>query len=446
MSKNKSFSIGEVAKSMMTDIVERVETAEVKAKNDIREININKIKPSDKNTFGMRDIDKLAESIKEYGQLENAVVRKIDHPEFEFEMISGHRRQQALKLLGRETILCKVVEADDLLAEAMLIVANLETRELSDMEKSNSAARLVEIVEERRKLGEYQGRKTREVVAEMMSTESEKVAPAKVQKLLKVQELIPEFKEQLDKGELSLEKANQLAQMTQEQQKMVFDMFEQQGKELTAKKAKELKDSLQQNNENAKEIIEKMKKELEEKEKELKKTNEKLKEIENENLNLNNVLKSFEEKISQIEKEKNMMEQEYNKKKEALENEIEMKKRELEKKQKKEVDKVAREKIKELEGKLKILQEEEEVRIRERDKEIELLKQKLEEKEKEKREAEIKEINIVGNMEIKALAEQARKVLSALTNKILEYKQIEGFEITEEVQKTLKEISEYENI
>lgn len=429
MSKRKNFSIGNVATSVMSNIAERVETTETKAKNDIREININLIKPSEKNTFGMRDIDKLADSIKEYGQLENAVVRKIDHSEFEYEMISGHRRQAALKLLGYETILCKVVEADDLLAEAMLIIANLETRELTDFEKSNSAVRLVEIVEQRRKQGEYEGRKTREVVAEMMSTESEKVSPAKVQKLLKVQDLIPEFKEQLDKGELSLEKANQLAQMTPEQQKMVFDMFEQQGKELTAKKAKELKDSLQ-NSDNSKETIEKMKKELEEKQKELEATNERIKEIETKNESLSNMLKDFEDKISEIEKEKVLMKEEYNKKKEALE---------------KEIEKASREKILELEESLKKLQEEEEKKRIQQEEEIKILRQKFEEKEKEKKEAEIKEINIIGNMEIKALAEQARKVLTSLTQKIAEYNEKEGFEISEEVQKVLNEISEYEN-
>lgn len=445
MAKKKSFSIGDAAANVMNDIAERVETTEIKAKNDIREININKIKPSDKNTFGMRDIEKLSDSIKEYGQLENAVVRRINDAEFEFEMISGHRRQEAIKLLGQETILCKVVEADDLLAEAMLIIANLETRELSDLEKSNSAVRLVEIVEQRRKSGEnFEGKKTREIVAEMMSTESEKIAPAKVQKLLKVQELIPEFKEQLDKGDLALEKANQLAQMTPEQQKMIYDMFEQQGKELTAKKAKELKDSLQKSD-NEKETIEKIKKELEEKQEELQKANEKLKEVETENDNLNNMVKSFEEKISVIEKEKDKREEDYNKRKKALEKEIEERKKDLEKEQKEEVEKVSNEKINELEEKLKKLQEEEEEKRIKQEEEINQLKQKLEEKEKEKKDAEIKEKNIVGNMEIKALAEQARKILSSLTSKISEYNQIEGFEITEEVQKVLNEISEYEN-
>lgn len=445
MAKKKSFSIGDAAANVMIDIAERVETTEIKAKNDIREININKIKPSDKNTFGMRDIEKLADSIKEYGQLENAVVRRIDDTEFEFEMISGHRRQEAIKVLGQETILCKVVEADDLLAEAMLIIANLETRELSDLEKSNSAVRLVEIVEKRRKSGEnFEGKKTREIVAEMMSTESEKIAPAKVQKLLKVQELIPEFKEQLDKGDLALEKANQLAQMTPEQQKMIYDMFEQQGKELTAKKAKELKDSLQKSD-NEKETIEKIKKELEEKQEELQKANEKLKEVETENDSLNNMVKSFEEKISVIEKEKDKREEDYNKRKKALEKEIEERKKDLEKEQKEEVEKASKKKINDLEEKLKKLQAEEEEKRIKQEEEINQLKKKLEEKENERKDAEIKEKKIVGNMEIKALAEQARKILSSLTSKISEYNQIEGFEITEEVQKVLNEISEYEN-
>lgn len=443
MSKKKSFSIGAVATNVMSDIADRVETTEIKAKNDIREISVHKIKASDNNTFGMRDIEKLADSIKEYGQLENAVVRRIENPEFEFEMISGHRRQEAIKLLGQETILCKVVEADDLLAEAMLIIANLETRELSDLEKSNSAVRLVEIVEQRRKSGEnFEGKKTREIVAEMMSTESEKVAPAKVQKLLKVQELIPEFKEQLDKGDLSLEKANQLAQMTHEQQKMVFDMF-QQGMKLTAKDAKEIKDSLQKSD-NERETVEKIKKELEEKQEELKKANEKLKKVENENDSLNNMVRDFESKISKIEKNNEKREKEYKKRKTELENEIEERKKELEKNQKEEIEKASKEKIDELEEKLKKLQEEEEKKRVKKEEEINELRKKLEEKEKEKKDAEIKEKNIIGNMEIKALAEQARKILSSLTKRIAEYNEIEGFEINEEVQKVLSEISEYE--
>lgn len=194
MSKRKNFSIGNVATSVMSNIAERVETTETKAKNDIREININLIKPSEKNTFGMRDIDKLADSIKEYGQLEN---------------------------------------------------------------------------EERKK--------------------------------------------------------------------------------------------------------------------------------------------------------------------------------ELESEQKEEIEKASREKILELEESLKKLQEEEEKKRTQQEEEIKTLRQKLEEKEKEKKEAKIKEINIIGNMEIKALAEQARKVLTSLTQKIAEYNEKEGFEISEEVQKVLNEISEYEN-
>lgn len=444
MAKKKSFSIGEAATNVMTDIAERVETTEIKAKNDIREISIQNIKPNDKNTFGMRDIEKLADSIKEYGQLENAVVRRIEDAEFEFEMISGHRRQEAIKLLGQENILCKVVEADDLLAESMLIIANLETRELTDLEKSNSAIRLVSIVEKRRKSGEdFEGKKTREIVAEMMSTEAEKIAPAKVQKLLKVQELILEFKEQLDKGDLALEKANQLAQMTPEQQKMLFDMFEQQGRELTAKDAKNLKDSLQISDDE-KETIEKVKKELEKKHEELKKVNEKLKEVENVNDNLNNMLKGFELKISNIEKEKEKSEKDYDKRKKELEKQIEDKKKELEKNREEEIKNASKEKINELEEKLKTLKKEEEEKRDKKEVEINQLKQKLEEKEKEKKDAEIKEKNIVGNMEIKALAEQVRKIHSSLKNKISEYNQIEGFEITEEVQKVLNEISEYE--
>lgn len=231
----------------LKEMVEVAESVESKAKYGLKDIELNKISYHPQNLFGMRDIEKLADSLKEHGQLHNAVVRPFksqDDETIEYQLLSGERRHRAATLNGWESITCKIVECDDLEAEGILIITNLETRELNDIEKAQSVKRLVEIVEQQRKSGvNFDGKKTREIVAEKMSTEGNKVHPSTVTQYQKINDnLIDEIKGLVEKGEVSRELAYQYAQMTPEAQKLFFDQFEQ--LKLNAKEAKELKDEI----------------------------------------------------------------------------------------------------------------------------------------------------------------------------------------------------------
>jgi ParB family transcriptional regulator, chromosome partitioning protein len=254
--------------------------------SDIIDIPIDKIKYHPKNKFGMRDIEKLAESIKDVGLLHNIVVRKIVDPVYEYEMLSGERRLRALMMLNEKApgndiykkIKSMVLEVNDLTAEKILIIANIETRELTEMEKSDSVKRLYEIVEQERRAGkDFKGKKTKEIVADMMSREGNNVAATTVGKLVKLQELIEEFKPFVESGEMSRETAYQYAQMTKGQQRLVYDAFEKRML-LTAKDAKELKERLKKQEGTNEEIIEAYKAEIEKIKKEAQKYSEKLNE------------------------------------------------------------------------------------------------------------------------------------------------------------------------
>ena len=121
---------------------------------DIRQIPLDKITPSPKNEYGMREIEQLAASIAFIGLLHNIVVREADD-HGTYEIISGERRYRAFQLLAEEdperysTIPCKVeVKIDNVFAEFLLLQANATARELTDYEKAFQGLRMKAILKE----------------------------------------------------------------------------------------------------------------------------------------------------------------------------------------------------------------------------------------------------------------------------------------------------------
>ena len=68
---------------------------------------------ADRNEFELGDIDGLAEDIKTNGQLQPAIIRKINNLDFEYEVIGGERRWRACKLAGID-LKAILIDKDDL--------------------------------------------------------------------------------------------------------------------------------------------------------------------------------------------------------------------------------------------------------------------------------------------------------------------------------------------
>ncbi|KKH62440.1 hypothetical protein DU75_03500, partial [Methanosarcina mazei] len=139
----------------------------------------------------MEDIEKLAEDIEENGLYHNLLVRPIEGGKYE--IISGERRYRAHKLLNRKTVPCNVREElknNDIDMEIQLHKANHETRELSEMERARSVQRLEELYKLKRKMGFKIEGKIRDVIGQDM-----KLSGAQVQRLKKLNSLIPELQE-----------------------------------------------------------------------------------------------------------------------------------------------------------------------------------------------------------------------------------------------------------
>ena len=86
------------------------------------------------------EIQRLAESIHENGQIAPIVVRKIAD---KYELIVGERRWRALQLLKKDSIQAVVIEADEKTSAVLSIVENVQREDLNAMEEAESLERLV---------------------------------------------------------------------------------------------------------------------------------------------------------------------------------------------------------------------------------------------------------------------------------------------------------------
>lgn len=190
----------------------------VDKKSFTKEIDIDNLVPSKNNFYGIREIEELAESIKENGLMHNLVVRKRDNGTYE--IISGERRYTALKKLGYKKVPCQIRDTNELDAEIMLIQANVEQRELLPSEKMEGIRRLKSIYEQKKANGEELPKgKTRDLIGKDM-----KLSGVQVGRYQKVDKyLIPELKDKLDKEDITLTQAHTLSSLTKEEQKAIHD-------------------------------------------------------------------------------------------------------------------------------------------------------------------------------------------------------------------------------
>lgn len=195
-----------------------------------KELDISNLIPSQNNFYGIREIDELAESIKENGLMHNLVVRKKD--DGTYEIISGERRYRALMKLGYKTVPCQVKEnLSDLDTELMLIQANAEQRELTPSEKMEGIKRLEAIYKQKRSNGEKLEGKTRDLIGKDLGLSGVQVG--RYQKVDK--DLIEPLKEKLDKDEITLTQAHTLSSLTQNEQNIIHEEI----KDMNAKEHKE---------------------------------------------------------------------------------------------------------------------------------------------------------------------------------------------------------------
>ena len=230
------------------------------AEKGILEIAIDKIVPFHDHPFRLYEGERLADmvqSIRDHGVLNPVIVRRTKTG---FEMLAGHNRANAAKLAGL-TVVPAIVKDNltDEEAYVYVIETNLIQRSFAELLPSEKAA----VLKERHEKISCQGKRN-DIVEEIAALEgaSQKstcghsdhklrsrdsvgkeyeLSGSSVSRLLRLNHLIPEFKEQVDDGRLPFMAAVHLSYLNEKEQDLIRQATEQAGKKLRPKQAEQLR-------------------------------------------------------------------------------------------------------------------------------------------------------------------------------------------------------------
>ena len=162
----------------------------------------------------------LTKSIRESGVLVPALARPLGD---RYELISGHRRLAACKLLGLPTIpviICDLTDAEAIIA---MVDANLQREHILPSEKAFAYRMKMEAMK-------HQGQASRQVGT--MSRSDEQIAresqdsARQIQRYIRLTNLIPEILEMVDSKEIALTPAVELSYLTHQEQQILFNIMQ----------------------------------------------------------------------------------------------------------------------------------------------------------------------------------------------------------------------------
>lgn len=216
--------------------------------DSIKMIDVSEIAPSESNFYELSDIELLADDIEREGLKHNLVVYRSSETGL-YNVISGHRRLSAIKLLISEnrrssTKIPCFVDSEKSSAESQfdLIMLNATQRKYSDAD----IMREYEEIERTLKALEAEGKpikgRMRDKIAELL-----RISPAQVGKLDNIKHnAIAEVDEAVKSGEMSISTANEIAKLAPEKQQEIIA----EKPKITHKEVKEIQKSAKNNEKN----------------------------------------------------------------------------------------------------------------------------------------------------------------------------------------------------
>jgi ParB family chromosome partitioning protein len=191
---------------------------------DIQMIDIDNLVKSEDNFFDVTGIEEFAETILGQGGVkENLIVRPLDDENYE--IISGHRRTAAVRFLLEkgETVSqflpCLVMDyKDDDEKKLDIVLMNVSARVISDSEMWKSYEVVNDILQKKKELGEKFGR-VQEKLSEILGISTGKIA--NIQNI--AHNAIPQVKEAIENGNISINTASQIAKLDTKKQKEIVE-------------------------------------------------------------------------------------------------------------------------------------------------------------------------------------------------------------------------------
>ena len=164
-------------------------------KNNINKIDISKISPNKnqpRRNFEKKDIQELANSIKNQGLIQPIVVRAAG--EDDYEIIAGERRWRACQLAGIHSVECVVFNASEDEVFELALIENIQRENLNVVEEAKAYKKLIEI---------------NKLKTEDLSSKLGK-SPSHISNLIRLLELDTEIHQMIISGKISMGHARAL--------------------------------------------------------------------------------------------------------------------------------------------------------------------------------------------------------------------------------------------
>lgn len=199
------------------------------AREKVMDIPLNQIEDFPNHPFKIKedeDMEKITESIKEYGVLSPAIVRPT---ETGYEMISGHRRKYACALAGKAEIPCIVRDLTDDEATILMVDSNLQRERILPSEKAFAYKMKLEALKHQGKRMDLtcapvehklKGIKSRDLIAEEMGE-----SKSQIQRYIRLTNLIDPILELIDTNKIAFRPAVELSYLNETEQEALLDMM-----------------------------------------------------------------------------------------------------------------------------------------------------------------------------------------------------------------------------
>ena len=185
-------------------------------------INLSELHPFKDHPFQVKkdeEMQAMVSSVKDKGVTQPAIVRPRE--DGGYELVSGHRRHKASELAGLFNMPCIVRNLTDEQAITQMVEDNTNQREhILPSERAKALKMQLEAIKRQGARGPVEGidpgKRSNEVVAER-----NKMTVKQVQRFIKLNELVPELMEMLDKKDIGFTPAVEIAHIKPKNQRYI---------------------------------------------------------------------------------------------------------------------------------------------------------------------------------------------------------------------------------
>lgn len=194
----------------------------------IEKINMDILFPYEKNPFHInkdRDLELLAEDIKEHGLLHPIVVRILGFGG-SYEILSGHRRIEALKILGISEVEARVCKLTDTEALKVVINSNFFQREkiLPSERGKVYMLRNEALKKERYGSQSHDGTEWENDIQDILAQEFNQ-STSSIFRYMRLNYLIDDILELVDNSQIKLTAAVDLSYLSKETQALIYQYY-----------------------------------------------------------------------------------------------------------------------------------------------------------------------------------------------------------------------------